>query len=109
MSRKGNASGKLTNLLIMDTDKEKLWIAVAEALGVKVKYFSDIIPDYPNDLNACHEFEKTLSREQAVKYRLILARNSDGPKAQYRTVEAAMCHATAEQRCRAFLATKGAA
>lgn len=63
------------------------------------------VPDYPNDLNACAEFEKTLSWEQGVRYRIALAFNSDGRNAVFPSVEAALCHATAEQRCRAFVTT----
>jgi hypothetical protein len=63
------------------------------------------VPDYPSDLNAMHEAEKALDREQGVKYRLRLMFNSDGPKAVFHTIEAALCHATARQRAEAFAAT----
>lgn len=45
-----------------------------------------------------------MSREQGVKFRLLLSMNSDGPKAKYLTVEAAMCHAKSNERADAFLA-----
>lgn len=58
----------------------------------------------PLTLDEMNEAEKMLSPEQAVRFRLLLAENSDGPNAEFRTVEAAMCHATKEQRAEAFIA-----
>lgn len=66
-----------------------------------------MIPDYPTDLNAMHEAEKTLTRKQGVHFRLWLSRNSDGPNALFLTVEQAMCHAAAHQRAEAFLRAIG--
>jgi hypothetical protein len=65
------------------------------------------VPDYLNDLNAMHEAEKVLTPEQRVQYRIWLILNSDGRKAVFPSVEAAMCHATAAQRAEAFLGTLG--
>lgn len=65
------------------------------------------LPDYLKDLNVMHEAEKTLRGEQGIVFRFELAKNSDGKKAQFPTVEAAMCHATAAQRAEAFLRTIG--
>ena len=61
------------------------------------------VPNYCACLNAIHEAEKVLTKSQLVKYRLLLASNSDGPNKQFLTVEAAMCHATARQRAEAFI------
>lgn len=39
------------------------------------------IPDYPNDLNACHEMERSLTFEQAGRYERLLvevSRPKDG-------------------------------
>lgn len=59
-------------------------------------------PDYPHDLNACSEFEKMLKVEQVsdyfVRLRAIVTNNSA-------RVEYQVWHATAEQRCHAFVAT----
>jgi hypothetical protein len=63
------------------------------------------IPDYLNSLDAMHEAEKLLNWEQSVNFRIFLSRNSDGHKATFNSVEAAMCHATAAQRAEAFLRT----
>jgi len=57
------------------------------------------------DLNACHEMEKALTESQQIRYRQLLACNSDGRRAVFATAEAAMCHATAAQRKDAFLRT----
>lgn len=65
----------------------------------------ELLPDYCNDLNACAEFEKILlaNHEQGARYRAKLSANSDGRNAMFLTAEAAMCHATAAQRCQAFV------
>lgn len=85
-------------------DGKGFWFAPGKAHDWRISLIGDIVPDFPRDLNACAEFEKTLTREQGVRYRLKLAFNSDGPRKSFLTVEAALCHATAEQRCRAFVA-----
>lgn len=61
-----------------------------------------VCPDYFSDLNACAEMEKVLTDDQGIMFRQLLAMNSDGRKKTFNTVEAAMCHATARQRCEAF-------
>lgn len=68
---------------------------------------SGLVTDILNDLNACAEFEKTLTWDESVSYRLLLAKNSDGRNAKYPTAEAAMCHATAQERCDGFCKLKG--
>ena len=102
-----------------ETDESKLRVKLAELLGYEKqtrsdmfwhrglgKYFAPFeLPDYCNDLNACHEAEKTLTPDQGIVFRFLLARNSDGRDATFKTVEAAMCHATALQRTRALIAT----
>ncbi len=65
------------------------------------------LPNYLNDLNAMHEAEKLLRVESGIKYRMLLSANSDGPRAEFLTSEAAICHATAAQRAKAFLRTIG--
>ena len=93
---------------------EKQRIAIAEACGWTeisdwkaagingqhpTEPWTDVIPDYPQDLNAMHEAEKVLTREQEKEYAYQL--------------EAACCpleygwHATAAQRAEAFLKTIG--
>lgn len=52
------------------------------------------LPAYDSDLNACHEFEETLTEWQDREYQTILVRET-----------CCRSHrATAEQRCRAFIA-----
>jgi hypothetical protein len=67
----------------------------------------ETLPNYPGDLNAMHEAEKMLSDTQVVHYRLKLSENSDGRSSSFSTVESAMCHATAAQRCENLLRTVG--
>lgn len=58
--------------------------------------------DYLNDLNACHEMEKMLTKDQWQRYTSLL--NSD-LRAAGQGIMQAICHATAAQRCEAFLKT----
>jgi len=70
------------------------------------------IPDYPNDLNAMHEAEKTLTPDQQDKYQ-----NGLGSLVAGATFEAYnhwsnvgcvfVAHASASQRAEAFLKTLG--
>ena len=63
--------------------------------------WSQGIPDYLNDLNACHEAEKVLTGyQQTVTYSDNLMKIVG-----YHTFDSA--HATARQRCKAFLRTLG--
>ena len=63
------------------------------------------VPDYLNDLNACHEMEKVLM-EKGVKawwsYVAFINRHNPRPFGTETAV-----HATAAQRCEAFLRTLG--
>jgi hypothetical protein len=54
----------------------------------------EIVPDYPNDLNAMHEAEKVLTYEQFDDYYIELAKRMVRP-----------FQATAAQRAEAFLRT----
>lgn len=63
--------------------------------------------NYLKDLNAMHEARKALTYKQAVTYRMNLMLLSDGRKAAFLTVEAALCDATAAQRAEAFLRAIG--
>ena len=57
-----------------------------------------LVPDYLNDLNVCHEFEKVLTVVQAIQYdrRLQFLCDVDGDY---------FWNATAAQRCKAFCIT----
>lgn len=70
-----------------------------------------LLPDFTNDLNACHEMEKTLiGKGQLVMQNYLdnLCIITNGESAQmdgsYQEVQE-MIHATAAQRCEAFLKT----
>jgi len=58
------------------------------------------VPDYLNDLNACHEMEKRMSKEEKATYYAVLTWNPDG----YYDPEVVIS-ATARQRCKAFVLT----
>lgn len=93
-------------------------IAIAQACGWVFKeggvfYHSSgllkHIPDYPNDLNAMHEAEKTLNAQQAEDFTAHLA-NAAQMKRTKATVNSdyfIVAHATAPQRAEAFLRTIG--
>jgi hypothetical protein len=65
---------------------------------------ANYVPRYDSDLNAMHEAEKTLSEPQINAYERELGHatrgNASKPGPGYK-----LWHATALQRCRAFLAT----
>lgn len=58
------------------------------------------LPDYFNDLNACHEAEKTLTQFERSIYRDLLPSSFPGEPSAY-------WHATAAQRAEAFGRAKG--
>lgn len=60
------------------------------------------LPDYPNDLNACHKFEETLTEKQKEGYARRLSCECDPKRVGF---DWWAVFATAEQRCRAFVAT----
>jgi len=111
-----------TKLNPSDMNDEQLRIAVAEALGwtyAKPAYSRVLnvhavvgldpdgerrtTPNWPADLNACHQFEKTLSRDQQQEYvrQLIKLFKEPLPLMDFNF---AMLNATARQRCEALLA-----
>lgn len=75
------------------------------------RYAESLLPNYTSDLNACHEFEKTLTDEQFDAFQIELSR----------VVFKHLCvvtypvgfkqrsfwNATARQRCEAFLRVQG--
>lgn len=61
------------------------------------------LPDYFNDLNACHEMEKVLTEDQREQYGNILAEEIGS----YKTLWWPVLHATSFHRCEAFGKTLG--
>jgi len=59
-------------------------------------------PNYPEDLNACHEFEKTIHTVQVQTYRKHL---QSLVEQEVETGMFGIWHATARQRCEALLMT----
>ncbi len=95
-------------------------IAIAQSVGWKMKmsetfgelwlkpgaqeegdtiYTRDEIPNYYGDLNACHEMEKVLDKDQRYHYvtRLVESNKTGG----------GYIFVTAPQRCESFLKVKG--
>ena len=69
--------------------------------GEIVTHYS--IPDYLTDLNACHEMEQVLTHDQHIDYMEWLGMCDD----DYGHKVWAYVHATAAERCKAFLRTLG--
>jgi hypothetical protein len=65
------------------------------------------IPDYPNDLNAVHEAEKSLDRFQVSEYGIELCRVMKLPDINGEICWGSLVMATARQRCEALLKTVG--
>ena len=86
---------------------EEQRIKVAELCGFKTgqwaldnpSYMFSHVRDYLNDLNACHEFEKLLDGDRQHTYEMELL------KLDYPDWEIKVTHATAAQRCKAFVLT----
>lgn len=64
-------------------------------------------PDYLNDLNACHEMEKALTREEHWAYINELVWLTQAEWTDSYDEVFVVVHATAAQRCEAFLKTLG--
>jgi len=109
----------------MSPEKQRIVIAEAsewtyepeEVCGVIYPWLSESgdsyqeLPDYLGDLNTCHEFEKTLSEEQKLKYYhyICVAVRKENGQSDHESIYAPLhtTHATATQRAEAFLRTIG--
>lgn len=107
-----------------DMNDEQLRIAVAEALGWEFQdrrpirgwlspsgefrggHGRNVLPNWPEDLNVCHEFEEGLTDIEFCRYTQILCgHTTPGERICWGGEDAwRACHATARQRCLAFLA-----
>jgi hypothetical protein len=70
----------------------------------------DFLPDYLNDLNACHEMEKVLTYEQAEIFEdelCDIAKSANDVLENPLQPKSFLFHATAAQRAEAFLRTLG--
>ena len=79
------------------------WTTKHKGLWVESSQTYAALPDYLNDLNACHEMEKVLTKEQHIDHMEWLGMCSD----DYGQKVWAYVHATAAQRSKAFLQTLG--
>ena len=68
--------------------------------SVEAATYSDL-PDYPNDLNAMHEAEKLLTKDQRAEYGPLISRVSGKGQGVWWN----LTHATARQRAEAFVLT----
>lgn len=111
-------------------DYERQRIAIADYCGwngVKIYFdsnkwwgrnpkskYSDLVPDYPNDLNAMHDAEKSLTEKQWKKYPVWLAKVIAGTQNKSRAngtrvyvPQSCLLAANAPQKAEAFLRTIG--
>lgn len=86
---------------------ETQWVNDPHGIRVGWASMRDIadvaLPDYLTDLNACHEMEQVLTHEQHIDYMEWLGLCSD----DYGHKVWTYVHATAAERCKAFLHTLG--
>lgn len=75
----------------------------------KNSWFSFHVPNYFSDLNACFDMEKTLSGMAILAYRQLLVEITAVPFDPENEIDIRreIFHATAPQRCEAFLRTHG--
>lgn len=103
-------------------DSTKLRIRVAELMGWKITVhptepfpnrilgehenlpWAVQVPNYPNDLNVCHEFEQTLSPKEYDKYQSRVWNIAVMETPAGGDIQRAYLSATAEHRSRAFIA-----
>jgi hypothetical protein len=94
-----------------DIRRQRLYAGDQDLWGTKLtggEKHRNRLPDYLNDLNACHEMEKVLTFEQAEFFEDELC---DVAKTKNDVMENpapwrfSVCHATASQRAEAFLRT----
>ena len=64
----------------------------------------EYLPDYLNDLNACHEMEKTMTAGQCGNYDYLLGRYVADDNV---VADSWRWHSSPAQRCEAFLKTLG--
>jgi hypothetical protein len=78
----------------------------AQFSTAEIAWGASCIPDYPFDLNACHEAERTLTEEQKwTQIKLIVSWEPSSLPILSRSEALTLATATAEQRCRAFVKT----
>jgi len=84
---------------------EERTLQVAKLVGrTKPKGTVWTFPDYATDLNACHEMEEAMSHKDKMLYvaQLSFILSPSRSPQSFR-----MLHATAKQRCEAFILTRG--
>lgn len=102
----------------MNLTDEEIRIKVAEAHGtmrwsyaLPTKCIGASVPNYPEDLNACAEFEKTLNKAEQDAYWCHIVNLCNEAAREQKKFELVgifyQITATARQRCIAFLKTKG--
>jgi len=77
------------------------------AYADRVNPWRTVIPNFPEDLNACHDIEDTLTDIQFCKYvQILCGHTTTGERIQWTGPDAGRaCRASARQRCDAFILT----
>lgn len=85
------------------SEAKKWWIRPPD-FDYRIRRTDNGLPDFCNDLNAMHEAEKLLTHQQQSDYSFTLTQGWLSDRIDnWRAV-----HATAEQRCKAFVEVMGA-
>jgi hypothetical protein len=87
------------------------WMRGTKGEDAELAYGNDMLPNYVGDLNACHEFESTLGLTRCDEYEEHLREFHglailDSP-ANKKVADLFWWHATARQKCLAFVKTLG--
>lgn len=69
-------------------------------LGPKTVLDTNKLPNYTQDLNACHEMEKCIPNDKVKTYQSYLWETTDSIEGGW-----LMIHSTARERCEAFILT----
>jgi hypothetical protein len=98
---------------------DQIRIAIAEICALSWSHADELAKtmDYPNDLNACYEFEKVIKEQERLELYKCLARvvNEDTAGAEVDMfdvcspleIRSIVMSASARQRCEAFLRLHG--
>ena len=95
-----------------DIRRQRLYAGDQDLWGTKLiggEKHRNRLPDYLNDLNACHEMEKVLTQDQMIDYSRHVGKlvTSHLPASRAAWMDFKLINATAAQRAEAFLLTLG--
>jgi hypothetical protein len=95
-----------------DIRRQRLYAGDQDLWGTKLiggEKHRNRLPDYLNDLNACHEMEKVLTQDQMIDYSRHVGKlvTSHLPASRAAWMDFKLINATAAEKSKAFLRTLG--